>query len=147
MFFNNLYKKSKFECYKLLVKPVQQTFWISADAHRYAVKFEAGGVTGVLQSIRQVKPDATVEYADKDLGFSLSAPADWYIIPDKASVKEPAKLAILVDPGAESVSALLVKPLDKLKDEHKASVRAWAERFEWTVVAETYRDLFERAFP
>jgi hypothetical protein len=117
----------KFECYKLIVKPVQQTFWISADAHRYAVKFEAGGVTGVLQSIRQVKPDATVEYADKDLGFSLSAPADWYFIPDKASVKEPSKLAILVDPGAESVSALLVKPLEKLKDEHKASVRAWAE--------------------
>lgn len=117
----------KFECYKLFVKPVQQTFWISADAHRYAVKFEAGGVTGVLQSIRQVKPDATVEYSDKDLGFSLSAPADWYFIPDKASVKEPSKLAILVDPGAESVSALLVEPLDKLEDEHKTSVRAWAE--------------------
>jgi hypothetical protein len=117
----------KFECYKLLVKPVQQTFWISTDAHRYVVKFEAGGVTGVLQSIRQVKPDATVEYADKDLGFSLSAPADWYFIPDKTSVKEPAKLVILVDPDAESVSALLVEPLDKLDDEHKASVRAWAE--------------------
>ncbi len=117
----------KFECYKLLVKPVQQTFWISADAHRYAVKFEAGGVMGVLQSIRQVEPDATVEYADKDLGFSLSAPADWYFIPDKVSVKEPAKLVILADPAAESVSALLVEPLDKLDDEQKASVRAWAE--------------------
>ena len=117
----------KFECYKLLVKPVQQTFWISTDAHRYPVKFEAGGVTGVLQSIRQVQPGATIEYADEDLGFSLSAPADWYFVPDKASVKEPDKIVLLVDPGAESVNALLVGPLDKLKDEHKASVRAWAE--------------------
>lgn len=117
----------KFECYKFFVKPVQQTFWISADAHRYAVKFEAGGVTGVLQSIRQVKPGATVEYTDTELGFSVSAPADWYIIPDKSSVKAPSKLVILVGPGAEGVNVLLVEPLDKLKDEYKASVRAWAE--------------------
>jgi tetratricopeptide (TPR) repeat protein len=117
----------KFECYKLLVKQVQQTFWISTDAHRYPVKFEAGGVIGVLQSIRQVKPDATVEYADKDLGFSLSAPADWYFIPDKVSAKELSKRLTLVDPGAEGVNTLLVGPLDKLDDEHKASVRAWAE--------------------
>ncbi len=117
----------KFECYKLLVKPVQQTFWISADAHRYAVKFEAAGISGVLQSIRQVKPGATVEYADEDSGFSLSTPADWYSIRDTASVKEPAKLVILVDPGARGVNALLVEPLANLDDEHKASVRAWAE--------------------
>lgn len=118
----------KFECYKLLVKPVQQTFWISTDAHRYVVKFEAGGVTGVLQSIRQVKPGDMVKYGDDKLGFSLSAPADWYFIPDKVSVKEPAKLLIVVDPGAEAVSAILVQPLESLKAEQKASVRAWAEK-------------------
>ncbi|MBN2477357.1 MAG: tetratricopeptide repeat protein [Pirellulales bacterium] len=117
----------RFECYKLLVKPVQQTFWVSTDAHRYVVKFEAGGVSGVLQSIRQVKPGATVEYADKDSGFSVSAPADWYFIPDKVSVKEPVKLAVLVDPAAESVSALQVEPLEELADEQKQSVRVWAE--------------------
>ena len=117
----------KFECYKLLVKQVQQTFWISTDANRYVVKFEAGGVIGVLQSIRQVKPDATVDYADKDLGFSLSAPADWYFIPGKASEQERTQVVTLVDPGAESAGTLLVKPLEKLEDEHKASVWAWAE--------------------
>jgi len=117
----------KFECYKLLVKPVQQTFWISTDAHRYAVKFEAGGVTGVLQSIRQVKPGDMVGYGDRELGFSLSAPADWYLIHDKASAKEPEHLVILVDPGAESVTAILVQPADRLKDEHRKSARAWAE--------------------
>jgi tetratricopeptide (TPR) repeat protein len=117
----------KFECYKLLIKQVQQTFWISTDAHRYAVKFEAGGITGVLQSIRQVKPGETVEYADKDMGFSVSAPADWYFIPDKVTSKESFKHITLVDPGAEGVSTLSVRSLDEIDDEHKTSVRVWAE--------------------
>jgi hypothetical protein len=139
----------KFECYKLLAKPVQQTFWISNDSNRYPVKFEAGGVAGVLQSIRQVKPDTTVEYADEDTGFWVSAPADWYFIPDKVSVKEPAKLVILVDPGAEGVNALLVEPLDKLREEHKVSVRAWAEHEvddskplykNWQVLADSWQE-------
>ncbi len=116
-----------FECYKLLIKPLQQTFWISTGPERYTVKFEAGGVSGVLQSIRQVKQGDTIKHSDDDLGFSLSAPADWYFIPDKMSVKEPAKLVILMDPEAEAVTALHVGPLAKLKDEHRASVRAWAE--------------------
>lgn len=117
----------KFECYKLLVKPVQQTFWISADAHRYAVKFEAGGIVGELQSIRQVKPGDTVSYDDPKLGFSLSAPTDWYMIPDKVSAKEPERVLILVDPEAEAVSALVVQPVESLKQEQRASLRAWAE--------------------
>lgn len=133
-----------FECYKLLVKPVQQTFWISTGPERYTVKFQAGGVSGVLQSIRQVKPGDTVKHSDDDLGFSLSAPADWYFIPDKMSVKEPAKLVILMDPEAEAVSAIHVVPLENLKDEHKASVRAWAEE-EVVDVGKTRKDFQVRA--
>jgi len=117
----------KFECYKLLVKPVQQTFWISSDSHRYAVKFEAGGVIGELQSIRQVKPGETVSYDDPKLGFSLSTPADWYVIPDKTAAKESERVLMLVDPEAEAVSALVVQPLESLKEQQRTSLRAWAE--------------------
>lgn len=117
----------KFECYKLLVKPVQQTFWISTDAHRYPVKFEAGGIYGVLQSIRRVKPGDMVEYGDKELGFSLSAPADWYFIHDKASAGPPEHLAILTDPWAAAVSAMMILPTNRLSEKHRASARAWAD--------------------
>lgn len=117
----------KFECYRLFLKPVQQTFWISTDANRYVVKFEAGGVNGVLQSIRKVKAGAKVDYSDEKLGFSLSAPADWYFIPSKRDEDTPSRTIMLVDPGADGVNSLHVEPLDKLRDEHKTSVRAWAE--------------------
>lgn len=95
--------------------------------HRYAVKFEAGGVNGVLQSIRQVKPGDMLEYGDQDLGFSLSAPADWYFIHDKASAKPHEHVATVVDPGSESVTAIRVQPADRLEDEQRASIRTWAE--------------------
>jgi len=117
----------KFDCYKLLVKPVQQTFWISSDAHRYIVKFEAGGIAGVLQSIRQVKPGETVGYDDPKLGFSLSTPADWYVLPDQAGAKQSERVLILVDPEAEAVSALVVLPVESLKQEQRTSLRAWAD--------------------
>jgi hypothetical protein len=133
-----------FECYKLLVKPVQQTFWISTGPERYSVKFEAGGVSGVLQSIRQVKPGDTIKYSDADLGFSVSAPADWYFIPDKVSTKEPAKLVILMDPEAEAVSMLHVVPRENLKEEHRASVRAWAEE-EVVDLGKAHKDFQVRA--
>lgn len=117
----------KFECYKLLIKPVQQIFWIATDPHRYVVKFEAGEINGVLQSIRTVKPGDKLEYRDKDLGFSFSVPAEWYVIPDAVSVQAPEKLLTLMDPGAEAVSALHVRPLDKLSEEQEKSVREWAK--------------------
>jgi hypothetical protein len=118
----------EFECYKLLVKPVQQSFWISADAHRYVIKFVAGGVTGVLQSVRQVQPGAMLEQSDDALGFSLSAPADWYFIPETNSVDETKQIFVLMDPDAEAVSGFHVQPLVKLPEEQRESVRAWAEK-------------------
>ena len=116
----------EFECYKLLVKPVQQTFWISTDPHRYVVQFEAGGVTAVLQSVRQVSPGEIVKHGDDKLGYSLEAPADWYLIPSSTSLKEPEKLVMLLDPDAVAVSVLHVQPLDRLEEKHQTSVDAWS---------------------
>jgi hypothetical protein len=117
----------RFECFKLFVTPVQQSFWISADEHRYVVKFEAGGVTGVLQCIRQVKPGDTIQMDDDKLGFSLTAPADWFFMPQQSASDESERVFILVDPQADAVTAMHVRPLENLEDPQRASVRAWAE--------------------
>ncbi|MGY8768278.1 MAG: DUF3108 domain-containing protein [Pirellulales bacterium] len=117
----------KFECFKLDIKKLQQTFWISTDANRYSVKFEAGGVTEELQSIRQVKPDSTTKHIDEDLNFSISAPGDWYFIEPPANGKKKSKLVYMVDPNAIAVSLLTVSPLDKSGDETRPTLREWAE--------------------
>ena len=117
-----------FECYKLLLGVVQQTFWISADAHRYVVKFEAGGVIGILQSIRQVKPGDTITEGDEQTGFTVTAPADWCFIPLPASAKKEKKGFVVVDPDAEAVTAIRVWDVKSLSDEERTSVRAWADK-------------------
>ncbi len=117
-----------FECYKLLLDVVQQTFWISTDAHRYVVKFEAGGVIGLLQSIRQVKPGDTITESDKEAGFTVTAPADWHFVPLPDSARKEKKGFVVVDPDAEAVTALRVWEMKSLSDEERASVRAWADK-------------------
>ncbi len=118
----------KFECYKVLIKPVQQTFWISNDSHRYVVKFEAGGISGVLQSIRQVKAGDKITQSDDKLGFSLSAPADWYFLPQDLSGNESERVFVVMDPQAEAASMAHIHTLDCLSDEEQTSVQAWAEK-------------------
>lgn len=117
-----------FNCYKLFLKLVQQTFWISDDSHRYVVKFEAGGITGMLQSIRQVKPGDTITQSGGKLGFSLTAPADWYFLPMTLGRKGSEELFYLTDPEAVSVTALRVRSLNDLSDDERTSVRTWAEK-------------------
>ncbi|PHR96098.1 MAG: hypothetical protein COA78_29140 [Blastopirellula sp.] len=117
----------KFECFKLDIKKLQQTFWISTDANRYSVKFEAGGVTGELQSIRQVKPDSTTKHIDKDLNFSISAPGDWYFIEPPANGNKKSKRVYIIDPNAVGESLLTVSPLDKKGDDIRPTLREWAE--------------------
>ena len=70
----------KFECYRLLLPKLRQTYWIATDEHRYLVKFEADGLIGVLDTIRANKPGEMVEYHDDTLGFSMAAPAKWYFV-------------------------------------------------------------------
>lgn len=48
-----------FECYKVRLSLVNQTFWYSTDAHRYVVKFEGGGV---IAELRKIEPGATSDF-------------------------------------------------------------------------------------
>ena len=64
-----------FECYKVTLRPVNQVFWYTTDAHCYLVKFDAGGVTAELQRVGQNKPGETKPYRDDAFGFSLEVPS------------------------------------------------------------------------
>jgi hypothetical protein len=116
-----------FECYRLLVLKLQQTFWISTDEHRYLVKFEAGGVSAVLDTIRVNKPGEVVEYRDDELGFSMAAPSEWYFVEREGPDDEDLVVYLLLDPEAEATSSLVAKPIEKLEDDEKESPRALAE--------------------
>jgi hypothetical protein len=115
-----------FECFKVELS-IHQTFWYSADAHRYLVKFEAGGVVAELSGIHRLKPNDPVNYQDTSVGFSFSAPPGWLLYrPESKEDKDKVAVHIL-DPEAVAVSELYVGTLDSLKPEQKKSPRAWAE--------------------
>jgi len=116
-----------FECYRLLVLKLQQIFWISTDEHRYLVKFEAGGVSAVLDTIRVNIPGEMVEYRDDTLGFSMAAPSEWYFVEREDPDEEDMVVYLLLDPEAEAISSLVAKPIEKLEDDQKESPRAMAE--------------------
>ena len=118
----------EFECYRLLIPMLQQTFWITTDENRYLVKFEAGGVSAKMESVRVNKPGELVEYQDEQLGFTMSAPADWRFVQHTDEDGEDDKVIhLLLDPEALSMSKLVAKAVSALSDEERESVRALAE--------------------
>ena len=113
----------QFECYKLDLN-IGQTFWISSDAKRYPVKFEAGGISVELSAIQPRDPN---KYNDEKLGFSLSAPRGWYFYKQPCAEKKSETMVNILEPDANAVCLLYVKELDNLKPEQRASVRAAAD--------------------
>jgi hypothetical protein len=126
-----------FDCYKVELN-INQTFWYSSDAHRYLVKFEGGGAVAELASISQQGPGSPATYQDATDHFSLSAPAGWVFDRTDGAHGNSFTVALL-DPEATAMSGVEVKPLDKIADEKKKSVRTWAEA-EATDAAGTYKD-------
>jgi hypothetical protein len=115
-----------FECYRVELS-IKQTFWFSTDAHRYLVKFEAGGVIVELTQISETKLDAPTSYHDSELKLALTAPPSWLFDrhePDEA--KEGPRIFIL-DPDATALTLLTAKKPEDLKPEEKGSLRALAE--------------------
>jgi len=118
----------KFDCYKLLIKPLAQTFWISDDAHRYLVKFEGGGAIGVLATIAQRKPDEELHYRNEKAGIAITAPAGWMVYFRAKDKPADSDSITLTDPGADAEMAVIdFFATDSLKEENGKSSRAWAE--------------------
>jgi hypothetical protein len=117
-----------FDCYKVELSPVNQTFWYSTDAHHYPVKFEAGGVAAELSQVTQRKSGAPVQYQDPGYNFSLTAPADYIFF--RADMKEEKdKVRVLVlDPEAVATTVVNVGSRKVHGPKAEQSLREWAEK-------------------
>ena len=102
----------EFDCYKVELSPVNQTFYLSTDAHHYLVKFEAGGVVAELAQVTQRKAGEPMAYRDAELGFGLTAPAEWvFSAADTKDEKDTTRLMVL-DPDAVAMITVNVGSRD-----------------------------------
>jgi hypothetical protein len=113
-----------FDCYKVELS-LHQTFWYSTDAHRYLVKFEAGGVVAELTEVKQQALGQPVRYADAVL--SLSAPPDWMFFASPTKDSNTRARLVMLDPGGRAEAETRVQTLDSLNPDARKSARAWAE--------------------
>jgi hypothetical protein len=119
----------KFKCFKVFLTPVNQTFWMSDDEHRYLVKMEANNVIIPLEKIERLVAGETKKYADDDISFSL--PSDSYVYgkgagPSDNKPNEPG--LTLLAPEVDWEIKIATTKLEKLSAELKTSPRASAER-------------------
>jgi hypothetical protein len=117
----------EFECFKvaLEVQGIKQSFWISTDPNRYAVKFEAGGAIGELQAVRYRTPGGMIHYQDPKFGFSLAAPDDWHFYVHETRDQRKVQLAV-IDPMAIANTLVRVQSLEEVETRHRSSLRDWA---------------------
>jgi len=94
----------------------------------YLVKFEGGGVIGVLTSVTQRKAGDPAPYLDPLLNFSLAAPADWLFFRTDAKDEKDKVRVIAVDPEAIGTSIVNVGSRKSLWPEAQNSLRAWADK-------------------
>ncbi len=72
-----------YECFKLELSVVNQTFWISTGEKREIVRFEGGGVEADLVEVRQANAEPKTIGGDR---FSLTLPPSWHAyIPGESS--------------------------------------------------------------
>jgi hypothetical protein len=115
-----------FECYKLLLS-IGQTFWVSADEHRYVVRFAAGGVTADLAKVWNANPDS--EEILKTAYFTVTLPSGWLNYQPKSGEESDGLEVILLDPRADARSQINARPKTKLKATEQASPKVWTESF------------------
>ena len=119
----------EFECYKVdlvLEKVMHQTLWFSADENRYLVKLNAEGIIGELASITTTVQDQPVEYHDQRLGFSLTAPAGWYVYEFGEDRPDATKI-FLIDPDGAAMVVLNAGALELTRIDVDKPVRAYAQ--------------------
>jgi len=118
----------EFDCYKVELSPVNQTFYYSADEHRYLVKFEAGGVAAELAQVTQRNAGEPAGYQDPEFGFTLTAPAEWvFFRADVKDEKETTRLMVL-DPDATASIVVNVENREGYGPKAGQSLREWVEK-------------------
>jgi hypothetical protein len=118
-----------FECYKVEIDLQQAVYWISTDANRYLVKFEAGGIGAELADIGTRNPTETIAY--QDLGFSLTVPPGWYHRRNVGAVHDPKSQQV-------QVTVLLLDPNGDLRS---GTVEVYSTKDDWTLASVAEREL------
>jgi hypothetical protein len=115
----------EFDCFKLEVPLVGQTFYLSSGPRREVVKIEAQAVSIELLETSQRRPDEALSFTDPDLGFSFELPGGWYTYRfDKSDPADVVSVQLL-DPEAHLRGRVEAFPLAEQDDN---SPRAAANR-------------------
>jgi len=119
----------EFDCYKvtLRVGPNDQTFWYSADAHRYLVKLEAGGARIELARIVRTSLDEPVLFQDPALGFAVTAPGGWMLTRRERPDETHRTSLVVFDPNGTAITQVRVERAERLDAAAMTSPRAFAE--------------------
>ena len=114
----------KFECFKLFLEDLNQTFWVSNDEHRYLVRFAAGGVTADLVKIQPYQANRSAEHKDKS--FSLTLPPDWFAYSPSDKKGEDKTRTALIGPSA-AINARVRAATRESVEKERGTAREWLE--------------------
>ncbi len=112
-----------FDCFKMELN-IGQTFWISDDANRYMVRFEAGGITADLTRVEHRQLDESLVLDDDE--FSLTLPGRWTAYTQSNDADDGDQDVYLLDRESNAQGKLRIVAKDSLDDEH-TSPQVWVE--------------------
>ncbi|MGB7325725.1 MAG: tetratricopeptide repeat protein [Rubripirellula sp.] len=113
----------KFECFRMQLD-IGQTFWISNDAHRYVVRFEAGGASADLIRAGQLSNDEVTKLDFE--GVTAAVPAGWFSYSPSNPGASKTKKMYLIDPKCVGDTRVEVGSLTSIKSAHD-SPAAWMQ--------------------
>ena len=89
----------KFRTFKVELHPIQQTFWISNDSHRYIVKMEMNSIVGELDEITRIDGGSTT-FRDDEQNASISVTPPWMVMKVEMTPAKDFTNALIMDPEA-----------------------------------------------
>ena len=124
----------KFDCFRLNMKmsadgvePLEHSIWISADQHRYLVKYIASmSAIMELQQVMQVAKNSPAVYKNEQLGCGFALPPDWEYYEHIAGA---IYFIELFSPELKARGALGVLPSGEGRDDAKEIARSDSEKF------------------
>ena len=111
----------RFDCFRVELS-VKQTFFYSADEHRYLVKFEAGGVSAETVRIGELKPGARQHFVNEAAGVEFTGSPDWLFF---TAEEEGETMVYLLDPAGAAIARIQLIPPAKI--EPNDSINQWLE--------------------
>jgi len=115
-----------FECFRVDFD-IKQTFWISADANRYIVKYEGEGVQGELASIQRLERRQPAEFSHPEAGFSFKAPPGWIVLSFNRDNQGPNYAVHLLDPDMAGFHVVRIEPVPAGETVSEAGLRKQIE--------------------